>query len=112
MNLIITVKTIDNEVKIIHAEMSLIDNLGAPASTETETGGTKYLYTTNDSLTIDRIFNNPDKVTARVVSNRLVLNVSSATGDYSARAIAEADWKTRCRPALMRAAHTTAFFNA
>lgn len=111
MNLIITVKTIDGEVKIVHAELTPI-NLGAPSSAETETGGTKYLYTTDDSLTIDRIINNPDKVTVRIVNNRLVLNVSSATGDYSARAIAETDWKTRCRPALMRAAHTTAFFNA
>ncbi len=112
MNLIITVKTIDSQVKIVHAEMSLINSLTAPNRADTETGGTKYLYTTDDSLTIDRIFNDPDKVTARIVSNRLILNVSSATGDYSARAIAEADWKTRCRPALMRAAHTTALFNA
>ena len=112
MNLIITVKTIDGELKIVHAEMSLISDLAEPDRTATDTGGTKYLYTTDDSLTIDRIVNNPDKVTARVVSNKLVLNVSSATGDYSARAIAETDWKTRCRPALMRAAHTTAFFNA
>ena len=99
--------------KIVHVNAVHVK----PTALTNHRGEGDYLYQSDDDVVINCLVNDQEKVTITSVPsgdnslNLVELNFASASEEPSARKIADADWRLRCRPAFMRAATTTHLFN-
>ena len=102
-----------NVKKIVHVHALQVK----PTSLTNHSGEGDFLYQTDEEMLINQLLNDQENVIVRTVPttdnslNVVTLDFGSASDEPSARKINDADWKVRVRPAFMRAATTTHFFN-
>jgi len=113
MKLLLTLKkwNINNEDVLKIMQVELLQSSIVALSSTNEHEGT-FLFETDDESLINRILNDYEHCTPVFTDNNLTgINVSEAGDDPDSRKIPDGNWKVRVRPALLRAATTTHFFN-
>lgn len=97
-------------------EVEVLQNDPAESEVIHSSGEGKYLHTLSNDKLINKLLNDYGNVgvTVSVVGavESLNLTFDTASEDPHSRRVLPANWEPKTRPALMRAATTTHFFNA